>query len=214
MACAPRESVPLLACCEPAMDIVIRTANILSVFDPFATTPLQNVLDQVYDQMLADEFVPGRKLNGVVTLPNDLFVPTCYPGVQFVSAPTPTIAITIQQGSLQATHGFYCNNDTGTRHYWAGKVRFRIPSFRRWCVESCDHVVVPPASSGCPGSSACDPASGNLTNTLFPSAGSFEVIPDRLAVIARPFTNVKHDYTWKRAFNDTEPPASPFCGVP
>ena len=190
------------------MDYVIRAVNILFVFDPFADTPRQDILDSVYDQMLADEFVVGGKVNGVAGDPAGLVVPTCYSAIRFATGPNP---IVILQQFQQATHGFFCNN-ANTRQYWAGKARFRIGTSRRWCVESCEHVV-PPTGSGCPGASTCDPA-GNLMSTLFPASGTFEVIPDRLAIIDRPFTNVKHDYTWKRAFFDSEPPASPFCGVP
>ena len=201
MACTPREQVPLLDCCGIAVDYVVRGGGFIDTALPIGEIN-HEVLDTIYDQMLADEFIIGGKVNGN---PHSGTIEWFCDNFRFGWAPDP-----FHRPITVAFHGYFKRINSRLAIYLAAKARWRLPSMRRWCISGCLHV---PSSGNCPEFN-CD-SSGQLTTTLFPAASQMEVIPDRIAVLAeRPFVAFRHDYTWKTSQYDSDPPASPFCGLP
>lgn len=185
----------MLTCCPFALDYVI---HIAAVFDPGATAPRANLLEGILNACLNDPFIVGGKVNGVVNgLPP---VGSCYPFFGIVAGGN----LQQRQTFPQASHGYF----TGA-YYFAGKVRWRIPTLRRWCLSSCTHVT---ERQNCGGNFACD-VGGNGTMTILPPAGELILLPEPF-VGSEPFTQRRTDYTWKMASFDNDPPSSPFCGLP
>lgn len=207
-------TLALLGCCgsgDPiSMDWVVRWDSTFpaNFTTPLDLTKLANVLSACEADSWPTSF-PG-KVNGVegAQVPQGICVASYAPALWPV---VPELFNLLQHP--QATHGYFGNQVR--LNYFAVKVRWRLPSPRRWCVLSCSHIIAPVTACG---TQDCDPSVGAGVQTLMPAGAMLEVLPDALSPIAdRPFVPsnpVRHDFTWKIATFDGSPPASPFCGLP
>lgn len=211
----PEGAIPTLGCCAalemPHYDIVF--IKLITDFKMESPDLTPSDLDIVYQRCLAEPFIDGgvqiaifQRL-GIEQRTNLLGVNVdedCYP--------VPDSAI-----HQFAVHGGRYNRAAPQSHdemrYFAAKIRIRLPDARRWCITSCQHIQ----PVGACGLASCDLAIGNQIQTLIPAVAQFEINPDQLIPQNRPIpfsSNTFREFTMKGLSFDTQPPSSPFCGVP
>lgn len=219
----PTGTIPTLGCCasldQTQYDVVFVLFK-ADITEPVFPNFSQADLDFVYQLCIDEPFTQGdiqlsvnrfRQVSRGPLL--GVGAEACYVVPNIFLQQTPAHGMNLDQLSP---------DETQRRHdeiwYFAAKVRARLPAPRRICITSCAHVQDP---SDCPGAGhTCDPAIGSEIRTLLPAANTVQVLPDRLQLLpqgagGRNWPNFRRgDFAWKRFEIDSDPPGSPFCGLP
>ena len=166
--------------------------------------------------MLADEFIIGAKVNGS---PSPTGVPpigACDPNAGFFVNVNPVTGQGFTFNIPYSVHGFFIGapNNRRSGSVFAAKIRWRLNAVRRSCVSSCVHTNTNTAPGCGGGIGTCDGGMGNLTQTLMPPNSIHTVLPEQFNFVDRAWVGAAHDFSWSQPLFDSEPPASPFCGVP
>lgn len=213
-AVTPIGTIPMLGCCANLPTQVFYDQIVFRLdtdFDLISPNLNPQHLQTVFGRCLAEPFIEGsvliwkparaeeRRVQAQPLDPGD----GCFPA-------HPALETT----KAEAAHGGSFGQGLGEMRYFASKVRVRLPFLRRWCVTSCQHIQ-PISQCSNPLTTICNPTIGNSTKTIFPATAEMIITPDALAPVGYPgFGFTYREYTVKLVEFDTEPPSSPFCGLP
>lgn len=222
-AITPEGTIPTLGCCAGGPTIA-RFDHVLvrldTDFDEFSPNPNVANLQQVLTRCLAEPmpvpadptgsfnlniWKPARAAEIIIGGQINLLTDACYP---FHSA------FTLMRH--RPVHGWIFQQAGSFMTYYATKIRIRLlttsglPVSRRWCLTECDYLT---PTGSCPAVSGCDPTVGNATSTVLPAASEMEALPDPLNRIGPPPFRFR-EFSFKILEFDTDPPSSPFCGLP
>lgn len=219
-------TLPLLGCCGAAPFAyreVVAVAAYRGTLVP--GPPSLTDLDTVYQRCVSLPYnpqVPGDEHNSsrspllVLAIPgapaggdwtDNTLETWCYP--DFFDANRGWAGWTGPEQSL-LFHGWALNMPAFRFEYYAVKMRWNFPTARRICKTQCDHFIL---SSNCD-NKECDSGIGNPTTTLMPAQGAqIEMIAPRMTAFTGRVGETR-DFTSLRVLFDTDPPSSPFCGLP
>ena len=206
-------NLPLLGCCAPLGELGID--RVLLYGDrsaTAATAPSMADLTTIFTQLVALDFQPipvgGQSTDkqAVYSFPLGMVFGSGVPAQATWCYPFLPDSFSNRFNCL---HGYALNLPQGRIEYWGVKIRIRPPTPRRFCLTTCQHLRL---SSDC-NDRICDPEIGNTTTTLLPAIASMIFLPPQMAALTGRLGETR-DFATLHVEVDTQPPSTPFCGLP